>query len=694
MMYDSLTTFDLSDLIRGDGEWKNMQEVIRRTFRLCIENQQRQAKEILHLHTQLNTMRDELHRKPSWEDMTTIRSTHAVTSTNTTNPTTRAQSLAEEELRFTLTQLKAAIDEKVSQRTLETLLKKKVDRDDHIIRQWIDNNPLHRDNNKMKEIQESQLEILTRLKQLENEIHQVQHDYDSKQQKRDLVMIRSQIDNLYRHVGEFHTKEHIQRLLDQKVSQVDLATALGYKADMDEVQELFHGLEVHLERHEKQLTSLRLSSHDTSVFRDEITSRRHGSSKNRGGSSSSHRQPTQDDSNAIGMLPSRREFEESLREGRLEAVVSRLYQQTAHLSMEVEQSTKTIASIQEDKEKLTQQISTCANKQTVEVLAVVVEEQRLRTDSIIQGSIKIKPVYKDLKKLENDIQQVHDYLQLPHKRPLPVILEKIGTQLQEFARQVEDVKSKVQEACVNPLDGLRSRVDLIETIWQAYEVDRDRLRYLLSVIDFKDTPYNNIYEMSRNINQLYFILQGDAFLNQLSDDQDDREEEERKNNKKKKDSGIISSSKACVINRIYDLERESQKLTQSYASCQRALLAIKSLLVVDGKLPSDHPISINSNSNSGSGNNGNGGNSPSYKKKVSVDFDVAMGPLLPSLDDFAVPVQSTTIPINPMNDMGADLLGQSTWSVSDIDQRLHQLQQQKEEVRKKLLAEVHRNNND
>lgn len=70
------------------------------------------------------------------------------------------------------------------------------------------------------------------------------------------------------------------------------------------------------------------SSHDTSVFRDEITSRRHAN-KSRGGSSSSHRQPAQDDdSNAIGMLPSRREFEESLREGRLEAVVSRLYQQT------------------------------------------------------------------------------------------------------------------------------------------------------------------------------------------------------------------------------------------------------------------------------------------------------------------------------------------------------------------------------
>jgi hypothetical protein len=39
-------SFDYSDLMRGEGEWRNMQDVIRRTFKHSVEKIEQQQEQI------------------------------------------------------------------------------------------------------------------------------------------------------------------------------------------------------------------------------------------------------------------------------------------------------------------------------------------------------------------------------------------------------------------------------------------------------------------------------------------------------------------------------------------------------------------------------------------------------------------------------------------------------------------------
>jgi hypothetical protein len=84
---------------------------------------------------------------------------------------------------------------------------------------------------------------------------------------------------------------------------------------------------------------------------------------------------------------------------------------------------------QQDKEQAAK-VSQAASKQAVELLAVVVEEQRLRTDSIIQGSVKIKPLSKDLRKLETEMQRLSDQLSLSPGKQLQRALDDLHHQVQ------------------------------------------------------------------------------------------------------------------------------------------------------------------------------------------------------------------------------------------------------------------------
>lgn len=304
-------------------------------------------------------------------------------------------------------------------------------------------------------------------------------------------------------------------------------------------------------------------------------------------------------------------------------------------------------------DQLTRQQALTANKEGVELLAVVVEEQRLRTDSIIQGSVKIKPIHKDMRRLEAEMQALQSYLVLPQQRTLPEVIDKLSAQILSLKDEIQGISGAMQEQCVSGLHGLKSRVDLIETIWQAYEVDRDRLQYLLDVVDFADTPYANMKELSQSIMKVYFLLQGDPLLNQL-----------KESDKASKD--VIAMSNASVFNRINDLEDESRRLTQALASCQHALLAIKSLIATDGpkgSSPAASPVLP-----------------PPKSRKPSVNFDAAVDQLMSSLDDVEVPIQQV--------DLDASGGGQPVWSLSGIDERLAQLQQNRAELRRKMAAEI------
>ena len=54
---------DLTDLVRGEGEWRNMQEVIRKTFKLTFLHLEKQQEQIDKLTSVTATLRDALATK-------------------------------------------------------------------------------------------------------------------------------------------------------------------------------------------------------------------------------------------------------------------------------------------------------------------------------------------------------------------------------------------------------------------------------------------------------------------------------------------------------------------------------------------------------------------------------------------------------------------------------------------------------
>jgi hypothetical protein len=167
--------------------------------------------------------------------------------------------------------------------------------------------------------------------------------------------------------------------------------------------------------------------------------------------------------------------------------------------------------------------------------------------------------------------------------------------------------------------------------------------------------------------------------------------------------------------RLRDLEREYHKQKENLSQCKHAIKALKTLVTTSSTVPSipnipphspilptqpsisseystssstPAPSSIRSKDRSSDYHfNNTTATSLPNKQKVSVNIDAALGQLLSSLDELALPVQSTNT-ASTTTTIPSSIGDAKTWSLTEIDDRLVQLQQQKEELRKKLLSEM------
>jgi hypothetical protein len=75
-----MSLFDLTDLDRGEGEWRNMQEVIRRTFRSTIKQIERQQEQINNLVAVTTNLREVLSTKMSAASLKKVSSLQQLVS--------------------------------------------------------------------------------------------------------------------------------------------------------------------------------------------------------------------------------------------------------------------------------------------------------------------------------------------------------------------------------------------------------------------------------------------------------------------------------------------------------------------------------------------------------------------------------------------------------------------------------------
>ena len=62
-------SFDYSDLMRGEGEWRNMQDVIRRAFKHSFEKIEQQQEQINQLVSTVTVLKSQIAAKPTSQEV-------------------------------------------------------------------------------------------------------------------------------------------------------------------------------------------------------------------------------------------------------------------------------------------------------------------------------------------------------------------------------------------------------------------------------------------------------------------------------------------------------------------------------------------------------------------------------------------------------------------------------------------------
>lgn len=154
-----------------------------------------------------------------------------------------------------------------------------------------------------------------------------------------------------------------------------------------------------------------------------------------------------------------------------------------------------------------EQMSHVAAVEKMELLAVVVEEQRLRLDAVIQGSTKIYPIFKELKRMDTTIKEVEQFLSLPQPRRLHEHLQEMTSLMEDLSQRLVELSADVHTQQATKVETLLSRTDAIgkhfflpfslplvvsqrkdacivtEARVESCLVDRERIGYLMDQVD-------------------------------------------------------------------------------------------------------------------------------------------------------------------------------------------------------------------
>lgn len=252
-------SIDLTNLIRGEGEWKNMQEIIRRTFKQCFDTIEKQSEQIVHLVGQVASLKKHMSKEvmshSEIESMIEIKVEKMIPTSKRYIQRHEYDGLVEKVIN-----MRSDLERKASMRYVDDNLRSKMDKsDDALVKNIsiLSNSKyasqltsIFSDLSETKMTVESLVKMTTDLSRDVND-----HVVD----RNNFHIAKNQIDTIYRSLStDYCTKNHLQLLLDQKQDVSGLQSELSAKADSHRLDAFSHRVEGILESHEKSITQLRL----------------------------------------------------------------------------------------------------------------------------------------------------------------------------------------------------------------------------------------------------------------------------------------------------------------------------------------------------------------------------------------------------------------------------------------------------
>jgi hypothetical protein len=204
-----------NDMVYGQGEWKNLQEVIRKTFKACFSDLKQHDEELSSLTEQIHTLKEELNNRPTWEDLDKM-----IQLKLPSNVRNGAGVYAESDLQQQILQLRTEMEKKVSLSYFEMTLGKKMDRSDVLVRE-LSRFSLKEYQDDIKRLKMDQIHYQSQIDEIQEMVRkqQVQTNVCSTKFD-DIALLQALLESLQKSVYERPTTHFVETTMKQMVAKL------------------------------------------------------------------------------------------------------------------------------------------------------------------------------------------------------------------------------------------------------------------------------------------------------------------------------------------------------------------------------------------------------------------------------------------------------------------------------------------
>jgi uncharacterized protein YukE len=210
----SFHTVDLTNMVRGEGEWKNMQEIVRRTLKICFDQMERQGEQVAVLTGQVASLKSQLATKANRDELGSLQQT-SNKNANATVPQSRdlVTKADLDKLKERVIHMQNDLERKASIRYTDECLQRKVDRSDMLVKNLATFSAAQY-SSQLTQLYKDVTDTKAAVDSISRATADMQRDLAGAQ---DLHVMRNQMEAIYRSMEDYYTKNHLQALLNQKV---------------------------------------------------------------------------------------------------------------------------------------------------------------------------------------------------------------------------------------------------------------------------------------------------------------------------------------------------------------------------------------------------------------------------------------------------------------------------------------------
>jgi hypothetical protein len=203
------SSLDFTDLIRGEGDWMNMQEIVRKTFKICFDQIQKQNEQITKLAGNYASLKVKLSSRPDFDEITKMM------ECKQKKPIKIVSHDDLERISHVVVNIRADLERKASINYVDDSLRRKVDKSDILVHNLSkmtatqyagDISALHSD------IESIKLRVDSKTQMATNSLLELKSLCSG-----ELSGLRAQIGHLEAQVGMFATKSEMHSAVDRKV---------------------------------------------------------------------------------------------------------------------------------------------------------------------------------------------------------------------------------------------------------------------------------------------------------------------------------------------------------------------------------------------------------------------------------------------------------------------------------------------